>query len=66
MNELMNTLEAAEYLRVSEKTVRELIKRGDLPATKIGREYRIRKEAVINLVPPIPDHSLGYGPVTTE
>ena len=49
--ELLNIDEVAEYLRVSERTVRELIKRGELPATKIGREYRIRKENLINMVP---------------
>lgn len=36
--------EAAEYLAVDYKTVYRLIKRGELPAGRIGALYRIRKE----------------------
>jgi excisionase family DNA binding protein len=36
--------EVAELLAVSEKSVRARIKTGDLPAFRIGREYRIPPE----------------------
>ena len=41
------TLEdTAAYLKVSMTTMYRLVKRGDLPATKVGRQWRIRREAV--------------------
>jgi putative molybdopterin biosynthesis protein len=38
--------EVAEYLRVSEVTVRKLIEAGELKATRVGRQYRISQEAL--------------------
>lgn len=43
---VMNMQEVAEYLRISENTVRKLIKQGDLKATKLGRAYRFKTEDV--------------------
>ena len=36
--------EVAELLGMSEKQIRALIKREDLPAFKFGREYRVNDE----------------------
>ncbi|MGD0142217.1 MAG: helix-turn-helix domain-containing protein [Rhizomicrobium sp.] len=44
---LMNVTEVAEFLRVSEKTVRRLIDAKDLPDHRIGRAIRISKGAVL-------------------
>lgn len=38
---LLTTDAAGAYLAVSVRTVRDMIRRGDLPAVKIGNEYRI-------------------------
>lgn len=43
---LMNISEVAQYVRVSEFTVRRLAKEGILPAVKIGRAYRFKKEHI--------------------
>lgn len=42
----MRLLTVAEGLRISEATVRRLIKRGDLPAHRVGdrRQLRVRAE----------------------
>jgi excisionase family DNA binding protein len=45
-HEILNMGEVAEYLRLSENTVRKLIKQGDLKAIKVGRAYRFRIEDV--------------------
>jgi len=42
-HEFMTVAEVAERLRVSERTVRQLIMRGELPAIKIGKEWRIAR-----------------------
>lgn len=39
---LLTIPEAAELLRVSEKTIRRWISRADLPAAKLGMQWRIR------------------------
>lgn len=39
---LITISESAALLRVSEKTVRRWIKAGDLPAAKLGAQWRIR------------------------
>lgn len=38
---ILTAQEAAAMLRMSEATVRRLIRQGKLPGTRIGRDYRI-------------------------
>ena len=38
---LLTTQEAAEFLRVSRATIRRWCKAGQLPAVRIGRQWRI-------------------------
>lgn len=46
MPELMTVEELARYLRVTEKTVYRLLKRGLIPATKVGHQWRFEKTSV--------------------
>jgi excisionase family DNA binding protein len=39
---LLTAAEVAEQLRVSTMTVYRLIRRGELPAVRVGRNYRVR------------------------
>lgn len=39
---LWTVAEVAEHIRVSNMTVYRLIKSGDLPAIRVGKNYRIR------------------------
>lgn len=41
---LLTVSEVAETMKVSEKTVRRLIKRGDLPAYRLGERGQLRIE----------------------
>jgi len=43
--------EVAEILKLSLETIWDWIRAGKLPATKIGKSYRIPKEAVDQLLP---------------
>ena len=40
---LLTVAEVADVLRVSNMTVYRLIKAGDLPALRVGKNYRIRE-----------------------
>ena len=40
-DDLFTAQEAADFLKVKKTTVYELVKRGDLPSTKIGKQLRI-------------------------
>lgn len=40
--------EAARLLRVSQKTLRRLIHSGEVPAVKVGRNYRISNKILEN------------------
>jgi excisionase family DNA binding protein len=40
---LLTVAEVASTMRVSNMTVYRLIKRGDLPAVRVGKNYRIRE-----------------------
>ena len=42
-HEFLTTDEVLEYLRVNARTVYRLIRNGDLPAVRIGRQWRIRR-----------------------
>jgi len=46
MTELMTLQEVADYLRVTEKTVYRLLKRGRIPAVKVGRQWRFDKKSI--------------------
>jgi len=40
---LLTVAEVAAVLRLSVKTVRRMIARGELPARQIGRQWRVRR-----------------------
>lgn len=41
MKELLTVAEVADMLRVSDMTVYRLIRSGELPAVRVGRNYRV-------------------------
>lgn len=43
---LLTAAEVADELRVSTMTIYRLIRRGELPAVRIGRNYRVRATAL--------------------
>lgn len=45
-DDLLTAQEAADFLKVKKTTVYELVKRGDLPSTKIGKQLRIPRAAL--------------------
>lgn len=45
--DVLNAEQVGEMLGVCTKTVYKLVKRGDLPALKVGRQYRVAKVNVI-------------------
>jgi excisionase family DNA binding protein len=46
MAQLMTVEEVAGYLRVTKKTIYRLLKRGNIPATKVGRQWRFDKASI--------------------
>ena len=44
MNDVLTVSEVAEYLRVNPQTVYRKAKAGELPAVRIGRAIRFRRE----------------------
>ncbi|MFT3952539.1 MAG: helix-turn-helix transcriptional regulator [Oscillospiraceae bacterium] len=46
MNDLLNAQEIAEILKITRNTVYELIKRGELPAVKVGKQVRVSRATV--------------------
>ncbi|MFA5794809.1 MAG: helix-turn-helix domain-containing protein [Candidatus Brocadiia bacterium] len=44
MNKLMTVKEVAEYMNTSTKTVLRLIRKGKLPAAKVGGQWRVKPE----------------------
>ncbi|MCX6020596.1 MAG: helix-turn-helix domain-containing protein [Chloroflexi bacterium] len=43
MDELLTVTQVMDYLKVCRATVQRWCKAGELPAVKIGKEYRIRR-----------------------
>jgi len=43
---ILNLVEAAEYIRVSKKTLGEMAHQGQLPCNKVGREWRFLRSAL--------------------
>jgi len=46
MPELMTLEEVADYFRVTEKTIYRLLRRGEIPATKVGHQWRFNKTTI--------------------
>jgi len=46
MPDLLTTRQLAEYLQLSERSVYRLLERGELPAARVGGQWRFRKSAV--------------------
>jgi excisionase family DNA binding protein len=42
-HEFLTTDEVLEYLRINARTVYRLIRNGEIPAVRIGRQWRIRR-----------------------
>lgn len=51
-NEIYTTEEARDFLKVSESTIKRLLKRGVIKAYKVGGQYRIWGSEILNLVSP--------------
>lgn len=48
--EILNMQEVCDLLNVSEKTMIKLLKEEDIPARKIGREWRFSRHAIIHWI----------------
>jgi len=46
MTQLMTLQEVADYLRVTVKTIYRLLRRGKIPATKVGNQWRFEKTSI--------------------
>ena len=51
-NQIYTTEEAQEYLRISNSTIKRLLKKGILRANKVGGRYKILGSEMIVLVSP--------------
>lgn len=51
-NQIYTTEEAQEYLKVSQSTIKRLLKKGILKANKVGGRYKILGSEMIRLVSP--------------
>ena len=45
-NEIMTAKEVAEYLRLTEATIYKLAQAGEVPALKLGRTWRFKRELI--------------------
>ena len=52
-NEVYTTREAQELLKVSNSTIKRMLKKGLLRANKIGKQYRILGHEILRLVSPV-------------
>jgi excisionase family DNA binding protein len=48
--EILTVKEIAEILRVHPTTIYNIIKRGDLPAIKVGNSYRVYKSDFVEYI----------------
>lgn len=45
--ELMTTVELRQYLRISNNTLKRLMREGDVPALRVGRQLRFDRDKVV-------------------
>jgi len=51
-NAIYTTDEARDFLKISESTIKRLLKNGILRANKVGRQYRILGKEILRLISP--------------
>ena len=44
LSDMMTIAEVAKYLKLHELTVRRLAREGELPAFKVGRQWRVKRD----------------------
>ena len=49
MKEILDLKEVAKYLGLNKRTVYNLVRKGEIPGTKIGRQWRVKKESLDEL-----------------
>jgi excisionase family DNA binding protein len=49
MKEILDLKEVAEYLGLNKRTVYNLVRKGEIPGTKIGRQWRVKKDSLDDL-----------------
>jgi putative molybdopterin biosynthesis protein len=49
MKEILDLKEVAEYLGLNKRTVYNLVRKGEIPGTKIGRQWRVKKDSLEDL-----------------
>lgn len=54
MSDVLTTAQAAHEMACHEKTVRRMIRRGELRAARVGSRYRIRREDLPTEPRPMP------------
>jgi excisionase family DNA binding protein len=64
--DLLTIQETAKLLKVTPTTVRRYITAGQLPAVKVGRGVRVRKEALETLLAPVTPRRPGVGASHTQ
>jgi len=52
-NEIYTTQETQELLKISNSTIKRMLKSGLLRANKIGKQYRILGHEILHLVSPV-------------
>jgi excisionase family DNA binding protein len=52
LREVLTVVEAAELLSLSPYTVREMARRGEIPAKKVGKEWRFLRQALLDWIRP--------------
>lgn len=45
-NSVMTTDEAVKYLKISRKTLLKLVQKGEIPAKKVGKNYRYLRDEI--------------------
>lgn len=48
ISEVMTTAEVMDYLKISRKTLLKLVHRGEIPARKVGKDFRYLKSEIDN------------------
>jgi excisionase family DNA binding protein len=50
MHEVLTINEAAALFRISQRTMRNMIKRKEIPAFKIGNQWRFKRDYLLRII----------------
>ena len=65
-DEVLTIEEAAEFLKMTPKTIRKMLKEGTIPGSRVGKQWRTTRRALLDCIDGLGSDEGGRGANSTD